>query len=150
MKDRSWIQCITMEFIRDKRLWRPFAATHSCGTIPSCWRAKDAQGEEKQRAHIIWNGYFLCFSCHRASIALHHGSFAPCGWPPQCSYHTVALQHCCTFLGCHTIIMPRAQRRKRTYYKTYVLIRTFPYNISQNLIGYGVFRKHPISCDNFI
>ena len=21
-----------MEFIRDKRLWRPFAATHSCGT----------------------------------------------------------------------------------------------------------------------
>ena len=55
------------------------------------------------------------------------------------------------FFGkCHTIIMPRAQRRKRTYYKTYVLIRTVPYNISQNLIGYGVFRKHPISCDNFI
>ena len=65
---------------------------------------------------------------------------------PHCGI--AALLH---FFGkCHTIIMPRAQRRKRTYYKTYVLICTFPYNISQNLIGYGVFRKHPISCDNFI
>ena len=141
-----------MEFIREKRLWRPFAATHSCGTIPSCGRAKDTQGEErKQRAHIIWNGYFLCFSFHRVSFAVHHGSFAPWGWPPQCSYHTVALQHCCTFLGNATlIIIPRAQRREKTYYKTYVLICTFPYNISQNLIGYRVFRKHPISWVNFI
>ena len=65
---------------------------------------------------------------------------------PGCAI--AALLH---FFGkCRTIISPRVQRRKRTYYKTYVLIRTFPYNISQNLIGYGVFRKHPISCDNFI
>ena len=47
------IKHITEEFIRDKRVSRPFAATHPCGTIPSSWRAKDTQGEEKQRAHII-------------------------------------------------------------------------------------------------
>ena len=32
-------------------------------------------------------------------------------------------------------------------------VYTFPYNVSQNLIGYGVFRKHPSlsktqSCEN--
>ena len=36
---------------------------------------------------------------------------------------------------------PKGARKegRKTYYKTYVNIRTFPYNISQNLIGYGVF-----------
>ena len=36
---------------------------------------------------------------------------------------------------------PKGARKEetKTYYKTYVNIRTFPYNISQNLIGYGVF-----------
>ena len=37
--------------------------------------------------------------------------------------------------------------REKTYYKTYVNVHThavytFPYNISQNLIGHGIFRKH--------
>ena len=66
---------------------------------------------------------------------------------PHCGI--AALPH---FFGkCHTYnIIPRTQRREKTYYKTYVLIRTFPYNISQNLIGYRVFRKHPISWVNFI
>ena len=51
-----------------------------------------------------------------------------------------------TFSGnvINTIISPRGPKGARkegrkTYYKTYVNICTFPYNISQNLIGYGVF-----------
>ena len=55
-----------------------------------------------------------------------------------------------TFSGnaINAIISPRGPKGARkeerkegrkTYYKTYVNIRTFPYNISQNLIGYGVF-----------
>ena len=68
---------------------------------------------------------------------------------------SVFLPHCGIAALLHffweiTIISPRAQRRKKTYYKTSVLIRTFPCNISQNLIGYGIFRKHPISWVNFI
>ena len=32
---------------------RPFAASHSRDTKPPCWRAKEALGQDKQRAHII-------------------------------------------------------------------------------------------------
>ena len=52
------------------------------------------------------------------------------------------------FRKCCTIISPRGPKgakkektiRKRSL--TYVHIPTFPYNIGQNLIGYGIFRKH--------
>ena len=55
-----------------------------------------------------------------------------------------------TFSGnaINNIISPRGPKgarkeerkeEKKTYYKTCVNIRTFHYNISQNLIGYGVF-----------
>jgi len=66
-----------MEFIRDKRLWRPFAATHSCGTIPSCWRAKDAQGEENKELtsfKMVISFLSLVTGCPLLSImaVLHH------------------------------------------------------------------------------
>ena len=59
---------------------------------------------------------------------------------------TAALPH--FFRKCCTIISPRGPKgakkektiRKRTL--TYVRVPTFPYNIGQNLIGYGIFRKH--------
>ena len=35
--------------------------------------------------------------------------------------------------------MPGRKEGRKIYNKTYVNIRTFPYNISQNLIGHGVF-----------
>ena len=54
------------------------------------------------------------------------------------------------FRKCPTIISqrdPKGAKKEKTYYKNnvciYVHMRTFPYNISQNLIGYAVFRKHP-------
>ena len=30
-----------------------FAASHSCGTIPPCWRARGALGQGKERAQFI-------------------------------------------------------------------------------------------------
>ena len=56
-----------------------------------------------------------------------------------------ALPH---FFGkCHTIISPRdfkgtKKGKKHIKYKAYVNIRSFPYNISQNIIGYSLFKKH--------
>ena len=54
------------------------------------------------------------------------------------------------FRKCHTIISPtgpKGTKKEKTHYKNnvciYVHMPTFPYNISQNLIGYAVFRKHP-------
>ena len=50
----------------------------------------------------------------------------------------VALPH---FFGkCPTIISPEGPKNaKEKKHKTYVHIRIFPYKISQNLVGYGVF-----------
>ena len=58
----------------------PFAASHSRGTKPSCWRAKVALGQDKQKTYIIWNGNFLCLSCPSATFALQHSGFVPCEW----------------------------------------------------------------------
>ena len=46
---------------RNKRT-RPFAASHLCRTKPSCWRAKVALGQDKQRKLIFEINYvFLLF-----------------------------------------------------------------------------------------
>ena len=34
-------------------LQRPLAASHSRHTKPPCWKAEEALGQDKQRAHII-------------------------------------------------------------------------------------------------
>ena len=47
---------------------RPFAASHSRGTKPPCWRAKVALGQDKPKAYIILNGNLLCFSCPSATL----------------------------------------------------------------------------------
>ena len=39
---------------------RPFGASHSCGTKPPCWRAKDAQKASSLKGKI-W--YYLSFLC---------------------------------------------------------------------------------------
>ena len=54
---------------------RPFAASHLRGTKPPCWRAKVAQGQDKQKTYMILSGYFLCLSCLSATFALQHGGF---------------------------------------------------------------------------
>ena len=55
---------------------------------------------------------------------------------PNCSI--AALPH--FFRKCRTIISPKGPKStKEKKNKTYAHTRTFPYNISQNLIGYGVF-----------
>ena len=62
---------------------------------------------------------------------------------PHCGI--AALPH---FFGkCHTYNYPKDTKKGKNLLQN---IRTFPYNISQNLIGYRVFRKHPISWVNFI
>ena len=45
---------------------RPFAAGHSRGTKPPCWRANVALGQDKQKTYIILNGNFLRLSCPSA------------------------------------------------------------------------------------
>ena len=46
----------------DVELNRPFAASHSCGTKPPCWRAKVALGQDKQRNyHLKLCMSFVCF-----------------------------------------------------------------------------------------
>ena len=59
---------------------RPFAASHSRGTKPPCWRAKVALGQDKQKTYPILNSNFLCLSCPRATFSLQHGSFVPREW----------------------------------------------------------------------
>ena len=59
---------------------RPFAASHSCGKKPPCWRAKVALGQDKQKAYIILNGNFLCLSRPRATFVLQHGGFLSREW----------------------------------------------------------------------
>ena len=45
---------------------RPFAASHSRGTSPPCWRTKVALGR-----------YAFCLSCPSATFVLQHGGFVP-------------------------------------------------------------------------
>jgi len=59
---------------------RPFAASHSRGTKPPCWRVNVALGHGKQKIYMILNGYFLCLSCPCATFALQHGGFVPREW----------------------------------------------------------------------
>ena len=56
---------------------RPFAASHSCGAKPPCWRATVVLGHDKQKAYIILNDNFLCLSCPSVTFALQHGGFVP-------------------------------------------------------------------------
>ena len=55
----------------------PFAASHSRGTQPPCWRAKVALGQDKQRKLPFKIMYVFCLSCPRATFALQHGGFVP-------------------------------------------------------------------------
>ena len=42
---------------------RPFAASHLLGTKPSCWDAKVALGQDKQRKLSFKIMYAICWSC---------------------------------------------------------------------------------------
>ena len=42
---------------------RLFAASHSSGTKPPCWRTKVALGQDKQKAYMSLNDNFLCLTC---------------------------------------------------------------------------------------
>lgn len=59
---------------------RPFAASHSGGTKPPCWRAKVALGLDKQKTYKILNDNFHCLSCPSATFILQHGRFVPPEW----------------------------------------------------------------------
>ena len=45
------------------------ASSDSRGTKPLFWRARDTLGQEKQKAHAIKNGNFLCLSSLSAVLA---------------------------------------------------------------------------------
>ena len=59
---------------------RPFAASHSRGTKPPCWRAKVALGHDKHRKLPFQIMYVFCLSCPSATFALQRGGFAPREW----------------------------------------------------------------------
>ena len=59
---------------------RPFAASHSRGTKPPCWRAKVALGQDKQRKLPFKIMYVFCLSYPSATFALQRDGFAPCEW----------------------------------------------------------------------
>ena len=65
---------------KTKVVWRPFAAIHSCGTKPPCWRAKVALGQDKQRKLPFKIMYVFCLSCPSVAFALQHGGFVPHEW----------------------------------------------------------------------
>ena len=50
-------------FLSIHHINRPFAASHSRGTKPPCWRAKVALGQDKQKAYMSLNDNFLCLTC---------------------------------------------------------------------------------------
>ena len=60
---------------------RPFAASHSHGTKPPCWRAKVVLGQDKQRKLPFQIMYVFCLSCPSATFALQRGSFVRREWP---------------------------------------------------------------------
>ena len=61
---------------------RPFAASHSRGTEPPCWRAKVSMGGDKPKAYIILNANFLItlFVLPLCDFGLQHGGFVPREW----------------------------------------------------------------------
>ena len=90
-----------------RRCNRPFSASHSRGTKPSCWRAKVALGKDKQKTYIILNCNLLCLSCPSASFSLQHGAFctmwmASCKGPIRLALHLRPAQHGWTHLGPRT------------------------------------------------
>ena len=64
----------------DVELNRPFAASHSCGTKPPCWRAKVALGQDKQRKLPFKIMYVFCLFCPSATFAVQRGGFVPREW----------------------------------------------------------------------
>ena len=56
---------------------RLFAASHSHGTKPPCWRAKVVLGQDKQRKLPFQIMYVFCLSCPSATFALQRGGFVP-------------------------------------------------------------------------
>ena len=62
-------------FPRIKGNNRPFAASHSRGTKPPCWRAKVALGQDKQRQLPFQIIYVFCLSCPSANLTLQRGGF---------------------------------------------------------------------------
>ena len=59
---------------------RPFAASHSRGTKPPCWRAKVELGQDKQGKLPFKIMYVFCLSCPSANFALQRGGFVPRKW----------------------------------------------------------------------
>ena len=79
--------CIDSGMVNDKAfdscseiLNRPFAASHSRGTKPLSWRAKDAPGQDRQRKLPFKIMYVFCLSCPIATFALQRGGFVPREW----------------------------------------------------------------------
>ena len=66
---------------------RPFAASHSRGKKPPCWRAKVALGQDKQRKLPSKITYVFRWSCPSATFVLQHGGFVPREWQLQIVYH---------------------------------------------------------------
>ena len=90
-----------------RRCNRPFAASHSRGTKPSCWRAKVALGKDKQKTYIILNCNLLCLSCPSARFSLQHGAFCTmwmtgCKGPIRLAHHPKPAQHHWTHPGPRT------------------------------------------------
>ena len=63
-----------------KKKNRPFAAFHSRGTKPSCWAAKVALGQDKQRKLPFKIMSAFCWFCPSATFASQHGGFVPREW----------------------------------------------------------------------
>ena len=59
---------------------RTFAASHSRGKEPRCWRAKVALGQDKQRKLPFQIMYVFCLSCPSATFVLQRGGFVPHEW----------------------------------------------------------------------
>ena len=93
---------------------RPFAACHSRGTKPPCWNAKVALEQDQQKAYIIWNSNFLCFSCPSATFASQHGSFLPREWQATkfLLYQTTSCSLCYLYSN---ITLPRYYTKKQFY-----------------------------------
>ena len=66
--------------ITHKKGNRPFAAGHSRGTKPPCWKAKVALGQDKQSKLPFKIMHVFCLSCPSATFALQHGDFVPREW----------------------------------------------------------------------
>ena len=59
---------------------RPFAAIHSRGTNPPCWRAKVALGQDKERKLPFQVMYIFCLPFPSATFTLQCGGFVLRKW----------------------------------------------------------------------